>query len=355
MVEAAICGTEFTDFLSAVIYPLVAYAGIVAGILIAITFMAGQFLRNPKLNVWSRTEILQLFMSIISLFLLVLMFNSFCAIDMRDVAEIFEIPYTCDSPPCSVFDAAEDYLWKSGVYCHNALIVARYHLKGYTVLGYMGEFECDMSTGFIGWGCWFGYSGTNVQPYGGYAAMNAALGTIFNSTLMSYLAVLNYLIILIYIYKGFAFFLFPIGIFLRSMPYMRAFGSVMIAVSISFVIIYPFFLAVFSLMGDAIYGECFLYDCDIGMGNYLHEDTYPDHVAGVGGSIASAFSQDYVKEHYYFPEGEMAPETIAFAGTAFIAGFFLPSVAMLGAIASTVYLARLYGSEIDLSRIMQMV
>ncbi len=349
MAVAGVCSTEFMVFLTSTIFPLAAYAGVVAGAIIAISFMLGQAIRNPKISVWARTEVMQLVISAVSILLLGTVVSFFCAIDMRNVGEIFGITYTCSSPPCPMFDGAEDYLVNAATYSHTALVVIRYHLEGYTVLGFMGEFECDMSTGFIGWGCWFGYSGVSGQPFGGYAALTGALNTLFNSSLMSYLMSLNYLMILIYVYRGFAFFLFPIGIFMRSMPYMRSLGSVLMSLAISFTIVYPLFLAVFNLMGDAL----FVYEPWVS--DYTNEDTYPDNSAGVGASIASAFDKDFVKDNLYFPDGDKPADAMAMGGRAFVVGFFLPSIALLAAIASTTYLARLYGTEIDLSRIMQMV
>jgi hypothetical protein len=46
---------------------------------------------------------------------------------------------------------------------------------------------------------------------------------------------------------------------------------------------------------------------------------------------------------------------MAFAATAFIAGVFFPTLALLATIASVTYVARLYGDEIDLSRLTQLV
>ena len=347
---AAVCSADFMGFLTSTIFPLAAYAGIIAATVIAISFMIGQALRNPKITVWAKTEIVQLFMSFISLLLLGTLLGFFCSISMNDIASIFEISY---SGPDSMFEAAHDYLFRASTYAHTALTVIRYHLEGYTILAFMGEFECDLATGPIGWGCWFGYSGASVQPFGGYAALTAALNTAFNSILMAYLMSLNYLMILLYAYKGFAFFLFPIGIFMRSMPYMRSFGSVLMALAISFTIVYPFFLAVFDLMADGL----IVYDSELvdNFGRMSSEDVYPDNSAGVGASLASAFSKDYVKDNIYFEHGDEPAKAIAFGGAAFIVAFLFPSVALLGAIASTVYIARLYGEEIDLSRIMQMV
>lgn len=356
-VNAAVCGTEFTEFLTNVIFPLAAYAGVIAAAFIGISLMIGQAIRNAKIIVWAKTEVVQLIISFFSLVLLGSLFSAFCTIDMSEVAGLFGIDDYSGEP--LIFDAAEEYLVDAAIYSHNALIVIRYHLEGYTVLGYMGMFECDFRVGGTGWGCYFGYSGTQVQPFGGYAALMAALNVMFNSSLMSYLMSLNYLMILIYVYKGFAFFLFPIGIFLRSMPYMRKFGSLLLSIAISFALVYPLFLAIFNLMGDSIFKsdpglteKDYLYDAELD--KFLNENVYPDNSAGVGASLASVFEPDFVHD-LYFPHGEKKATALAFGGAAFIVAFFLPSIAFLAAIASVTYLARLYGQEVDLSRLMQMV
>jgi len=368
MVVPTVCGPDFVDFLSSTIFPIAAAAGVLAGVIIALTYMAGEVLRNPKLAVWSKTEIVQLFFSFASLLFIGSLFSLFCGLNMQEVSNMLDLTY---SGPSNMFDAAENYLVSAAKYSHNSLAVLRYHLKAYTILGYMGEFQCTtLASGvviafpFLS-GCGYGYSGTSGIPFGGYAALNTALNTVFNSTLMSYMMALNYLVILIYIYRGFAFFLFPIGIFLRSMPYMRGLGSTLISVAIAFTIVFPFFLAVFDIMGDGIFksdpslvARDHLYDADL-YPFAVNEDIFPENSKGVGISMGSAFDPDLAK-HLYFESkpgmsGPMTAEAIAFGGVAFIAAFFLPSVAMLAAIASMVYLGRLYGDEIDLSRIMQMV
>jgi len=74
-----------------------------------------------------------------------------------------------------------------------------------------------------------------------------------------------------------------------------------------------------------------------------------------GQSAAAAVSGEDVVFDTYFPNGDNVTGAIIFAANAFIAAVFFPSVALLATIASVVYIARLYGEEINLSRITQMV
>lgn len=347
---------DFGGFFSGTILPLVAYATLATSIIIAFGFMLGRLLSNPKVSLWAKTEVLQLFISVFSVFFLLATLNAFCAIKMNEVASIFDLPEASD---LDVYDAAQEYLREAALYSHNALTVVRYHLEAYTILSYLNAFICDFSTGSIGWGCLFGYGGESQQPLGGYGGTMAALNIFFNATLMAHFTALNFLFILLIVYKGFAFIFLPLGIFLRSMPYMRSFGSLMIALALSFLIVYPFMLGVLYLMGGALVDRGTGYaPTGISMGSYS-ENVFPANSEGAGGgwsAFASTIAgESYVRENYFSGGNENVPGAIGFAAYAFIAAIFLPSAALLATIASVAYLARLYGEEIDLSRITQLV
>ncbi len=342
---------DFCSMDYSVVYALSAYAAVLSAIIIGGSFMVGQTIRNPKVTVWAKTEIVQLFASFISLLFMAMIITTFCSVDMGDVAEVFDFTYA--NPGYSIYEGAESYINGAALYAHNAMKVTRYHLEGFTVLAYVGKFECDLATGPIGWGCYYGYSGENLSPFGGYSAINGALTVAFNSTLMSYMMALNYLFILRYVYHGFVLFLMPIGIFMRSLPYMRTFGSVLIATALSFMFVYPIMLAVFDLMGNVLINSPYYTYADYDLNDYLDESIYKE-TSTSGASTASMFKEDYLKDKYELRDSNV-PHVVMFAASAFVAAFFFPSLALIATIASTVYLARLYGEEIDLSRIMQMV
>jgi len=114
-------------------------------------------------------------------------------------------------------------------------------------------------------------------------------------------------------------------------------------------------LSVFYLMGDV------LVDRESG---YLAEGVampseavFPGEEGSdaAGTSTAAAFAgEGYIKDKY-FPHGEHPVAAIKFSAYAFIAAVFLPTVALLATLASISYLARLYGEEINLSRITRLV
>jgi hypothetical protein len=374
------CGTGGGRVFNTAIYPLMAYAAIATGILIAISYMAGTALSNPKLTLWAKTELVQLGVSIASVAIILFAVNAFCIIDMKEIADMFGLSGSHAS--INVYDAAKEYLKGAALYSHNALTVARYHLEGYTVLSYFNAFICDFPIGRIGLGCLFGYAGDTQQPFGGYGADIAAMNVFFNGMIMAHFTALNFLFILLFIYKGFVFLFLPLGIFLRALPFMRPVGSVLIAIALSFLTVYPFTLGVFYLMGDVLLdrGTGFA-PPGIDMSKY-DESIYPDSTnaasqMGVstggeavakcnyfgtdrGSCIGYATANEFglggvlkMDQSYFGRENPVG--AIGFAANAFIAAIFFPTVALLTAIASVSYMARLMGEEIDLSRITQLV
>lgn len=349
--------TDFGGFFGETILPLVGYATFITSIIIALGYMVGRALSNPKVSLWAKTEILQLFISVFSVFFILATLNAFCGIQMDDVASVFGPPIPA-AAPLNVYDAAQEYLREAALYSHNALTVVRYHLEAYTILSYLNAFICDFSTGQIGWGCLFGYGGESQQPLGGYGAVMAALNIFFNSTLMAHFTALNFLFILLVVYKGFAFIFLPLGVFMRSMPYLRSFGSLMMALAISFLVIYPFMLSVLYLMGTVLVDRPAFAPAGIDMSEYS-ENVFPDNSEGAGGGwsefAATLEGETGIRENYFYDGNENVAGAISFAAYAFVAAVFMPSVALLATIASVAYLARLYGEEIDLSRLTQLV
>jgi len=336
------CGIAgFDNIIENTVLPLSLVASFTTAMVIAVTYILSQAMANPKMSLWAKTEAVQLVVSVGTVFLLITTMNTFCTLKMDEVASLFGLT----SSSVSIYSAAQDYLALAGEFSIKALAVCRYHLQAYNVMSALNAFECEFGGGI---GCLFGYSGTNVQPMGGYGAHQAAMNIFFNSAIMSVMSALNFLFILQFVYKGFVLMFLPLGIFMRAVPYMRTFGALLIAVTLAFLVVYPLLLSVFYLMKDA------LLEWPPSMTDYVDESPFNDESAGVQSMEAAVAGTDAIWDNY-FPNGDNPPGAIAFAAYAFIAAVFLPTAALLGTIGSIVYLTRLYGEEIDLSRIVQMV
>ncbi len=346
---AEVCAIAgFKDILSNSVVPISAIAGITTAMIVGGTYMVSQALSNPKLSLWAKTEAVQLLLSFVTVILLVTVMNSFCSIKMDEVASLFGLT----SSPVSVYDAAQNYLVDAAYYSNRALTVVRYHLQAYNILSALSVFECE----FGGIGCLFGYSGTNLQPLGGYGAHMAALNIFFNGAIMAQMSALNFLFILEFVYKGFVLMFLPLGVFMRSMPYLRGFGALLIAVALSFLIVYPFLLSVFYLMESSLLDAPSYQPAGFSpdLSNYYDESIF-DTSGGAGQSVDAAVNGPDAVFSTYFPSGDNSIGAIAFAAYAFVAAIFMPTAALLGTIGTIVYITRMYGEEIDLSRIVQMV
>ncbi len=340
---ADICGISgFADMLSGTIIPLSGIAAISTGAIIGIAFAASQAIANPKLSVWAKTEAVQLALSLLTVFMLAFGMGAFCSIRMDEVASLFSLT----SGQISLYDAAGAYLADAAHFSLEAAQVVRYHLEAYSILAALSGFECE----FGGIGCLFGYSGMSVQPLGGYGVHQAALSTFLSSALVSDITALNFLFILLFVYKGFVLFFLPMGIFVRSMPYLRSFGALLIAVSLSFLMVYPLLLAMFYLMEPVLLApplDPAAYD----------ESVFEEHGGTHFSAEAATAGADAVAEDFFPDEPHLGDPVgaIRFAACAFIAAVFLPTAALIATLASVSYIARLYGEEIDLGRIVQMV
>jgi hypothetical protein len=157
------------------------------------------------------------------------------------------------------------------------------------------------------------------------------------------------------------------------MPYLRSFGSLMIAVALSFLIVYPTMLSIMYLMGDVLVERESGYSPP-GMPISDYDEEVFSHMesAEIATTFAGSEAGRIFKCVYFKRTGDILDlisscvtsedqeknqpgRAIAFAAYAFIAAVFMPTAALLAAIASVSYIARLYGEEIDLSRITQLV
>ena len=247
LMEICSTGPEgFMNFINSSILQLSAMAAMISTALIVFSFYIGQMINNPKVSVWAKSEVIQLVISAASVFLIIFTVNMFCGIDMSDVASVFGISGVASGT--DIYHGAMGYLDHTLQFCHEALAVVRYHLQAFTVLSHLSAFSCDMKTGTIGWGCMFSYSGQTGQPLGAYNTAMGSLNLFFNTVLVAYITTLNFVFILLFIFKGFVLFLLPFAIFVRSLPYLRSLGSLLIALALSFMIIFPLMLAIFGLM-----------------------------------------------------------------------------------------------------------
>ncbi len=344
MVIPLICDASFNALLNSQIIPLSGMAGISAVLIIGVSYLFAQATRNDKMLDWSKTEIFQVFISIIAAVLVVALINGFCGISMDSITGFFGYPAVAAT---NLFEGAKSYLVSAAEFTHKVVVVQRYYLASFSMLDYHSLWKCD-------WGCLFGSSGQSVNPDAGYASILPGISLAFNSSLFAYLSSLNYLFILLFTDSGLVLLFLPLGIFLRSMPYMRPLGSLLIAVSLSFMIIYPFILASFSL----VFKDLFVFPNE--MRCYVQNEQQVENTNGIG-----LVDYDSQADDFFFKPNDSCDspnsddpnelQAMKLAGSGFLAGVFLPTIAMLATIGNVRFISRTLGEDIDLSRIVQML
>ncbi len=363
MVFNPVCAADgpFFNMINSFTLPLLVGGAILGGIIIALVSMLGESIHNPKVSLWSKTELVQLFASVIATLIVIQGINLFCTINLVGFIGLFNVDIDAAKAPAAsinLFDGAELYLRQAASYNRDLLIVTRYHLAAYNILESRYLAECGQGDGVVGrvaktLGCLFGSAtglgaGTaySSNPESGYSLVSPAIFLSFNTIIFSYLSTLNYLFILKYIFNGLLMFFLPIGVFIRSIPYMRGLGSLLIAVSVAFLFIYPLVLSLFYI--DFLARDPVLIPSI--PGEYINANIASTVTFTTALNPFNLELRDDV-----FPHGSQEKEIMGLTANAFLVGVFIPSIAMLAAVASTVYLTRLLGEEIDLSRVIQMV
>ncbi len=349
------------------IFVLCALAGFLTAAIIALAYMIGNLLSNPKVTLWAKTESVQLFISIASVFIIIEVTNVFCAIDISALSGITGLTTTLTST--NLFDAADAYLTATAAYTHDVLTIERYYLKGFDLLLGRSRWACADSIFGVQL-CLFGGSGPSHAPYAWISSLSGAFHIAYQSVLFSYLFSLTSLFLLQYINHGLVLLFLPLGILFRSLPFFRSLGSLFIALVLAFMIVYPTVLSIFSLASDAfITGpNAYISDslkCFIDPGEEHLESLVDDPMVGMFEPEFYDAEPDEFQVDFVFPEsglsciygwnGMMAKTGLMLAAKGFLAGTFLPTLALLATIASVKYLSAQLGEEIDLSRIVQLI
>ncbi|MFA5076828.1 MAG: hypothetical protein WC488_00150 [Candidatus Micrarchaeia archaeon] len=325
------CSQDFYTVLNENIYPVSLLAGILAAMIIGLVFAASQALSDPKLSVWSRTEAVQLVMSAAFIFIMIVLLNSFCLFTVADMASIVGAASTSSA---SVYEGAEAYLLRAAKLSHVAILENRYYLGAINIEEVYSTWKCPL------W-CFLSIGGTgaSTSPQAGASYMSSGFMLLMNSATLSFFSAFMHIFFLKYVGSGLFLFMFPIAIVTRSLPFMRGFGSILLAVLFALYVVYPSILAV-------LYATVGSTDPDL-------INIPAPHLESSLKVSANAFSGG----GYNGPE--VQPGDMAFAAGISMKAFFysvlLPTMALLGAAAAAAYVGRLMGEEIDLSRLTQMV
>jgi len=346
----AVCSTLST-FLENNIFFLIGLISLLSTSIIVIMYLLGSALSNAKLLVWSKTEIIQLIISVISVLLIIVIINGFCSISPDSIYALTSLspnqqPHHINGS--DLFEGATTFMIKSTNYTHTVLKIERFHLMAYDYLSMRSVWDCG---GILD--CWGSSVGLSGKSYAWAPYLSSGFNLAFNSALLSYISSLNFLFILQYINTGFVLLFLPLGMILRVTPFMRRLGSLFIAIAFSFMIVYPLLLTSFNLLSGTIF-------------NYVDNSilSYADESKLMGFDFGDAYmsshntdspgSDSYLGK-YIFKNGRKEGIAFQLVGRSLLVGIFFPTLALLASIASVGLVSKELGEEINLSRIVQMV
>jgi len=348
-----VCNVGFDAVMQGTVYPVLGVAAMLTSITIAAAYAYGEAINNPKATTWAKIEAVQLFVSIAAVILLISIMGSLCNFKFGDVLSITTLGSGISSidKNLNFYESAHDFLYKSADYSHNVLRIERYIVGGLNMLENRGRWCCSADCGTANemW-CLFGNSGVSSAPFGGAGTSMVALNIAFNSALFSYVSSLNFLFIYLYGISSMMLLLLPLGIFVRSLPFMRSLGSLMLTVAVCFFIVYPALLNLMFVVSDSLTGG---FTIPSSLKDYMDETQLSDLSDSDYfdfGPVDQFNEKIFGTANYNF-----FSDALQVAGKAFFIAVFLPTLALLGTIASIRYIGKMMGEEIDLSRIVQMI
>lgn len=322
--------TVMDSFMSGSVYPVVGIAGLLTATIVAVCYMAAQLLQSPRLGTWAKTEALQVVISALFAIIIMQLVQVSCTLDANSLVDL--VGGTPHAAPTSLFNSSSIYLEAVANFSHAAFVNARYYMGKINMAESYSIWECPL------W-CFFsqGGSGTSQMPESGKSYLTAGLMVAFNVALFAHMNALMHIFFLGYIRSGFFLFFLPLALILRSLPYLRQVGSLLISVTFGFFVIYPLILSAFSLSLVPVLPT---------MPLKSESSLTPD--AGAGAWLSGNVEVATITPSDMFTAfGE--------ASSAFFYSIFVLTMAILATAAASAYFARLMGEEIDLSRIMQMV
>ncbi|MBN2121648.1 hypothetical protein JW721_01140 [Candidatus Micrarchaeota archaeon] len=348
---------------SGLIYSFAIISSIVASGLIAIAYALGQLLQNPRFSVWAKTELFQVAISI-SLVFIALFLVGLVGLDPDSeftvsagwidtlsggsIEDVYSRPQI--ETEFSVFETSEAYLQNLAFFSHRAVRGSR------TMMGVTDEFSKYMRTPCTPplFGCMLGVNGVNARPLSGATALMQASNLLLYTSSAAYLTVLAQIFLLRFIALdsgGLLAIYMPLAIVLRSLPFMRQFGGALLAICITLFLVYPSLLFVestfwnpYTWIEDEAWDsvDTFVDDLD----NTKHAGKYGDlFYRGTASDGAITMGESYSLFEYI-------SRLVSFS---FISASFLFTFNILAVSASASFFARMLGTEVDLSRLMQIV
>ncbi len=353
--------------------PLMAIAWAGLFFFIVFIYMLGHAFNIPQLTEWSKTEIGQALLGVGMLLVILWLMGLQCNLKIGEMAGWAGINLgstgpaeTHITPIDTMSSAAVKGLAWSMQQTHLSITVMRYVLG---VINIRATFSQSM-TEVPG----IGSTGFSLSPLAGDWTMMGPLQMMLNlnTTFMLSLLFQYFSLAIFSSASGLFFFLVPIGLILRCVPYLRGFGGALAAIGVGFYILYPMFLALIGIMLPPIYAP-----------QLVILSSIPPSVDSMVGKEQSITGQNIYSYFYSMPEitdsqssilrttGIEDPNSCAGLGRCFytvnlaplfeltalnfLRAVLLPAAGLLVIVSFVRDLSAIFGEEVEASKLMQMV
>lgn len=395
-----------------------------------IAYMAGKVFDNPRLTTWARDELPQLFLTVLFTLLILSILNIGISIPVGELSAITPFSVPNETANLCAYDFAENYLENATTYVHNTLKLTRIHLYMADLISSMWKdtyadcadndtcdpvckrqplrcgvcslgLDCFAYNSFFGRGTGGGTSGwpSGWEFFGNVAALwlyfNYCIGvdiglsyipgawvrmlsSVLSAQMHSTFAAIIMLIAQKYLLASFLnggfIAIIPLGLILRSIPFMRRIGGILLGIGVGFIVIFPLFLVIEGLIftpwimwgfenQDAV-------DYITGPGG-LHVDETDPYFHGklpewellIYGQFDYFFTQKDGKIYlcknippWPSPACSVPIDTLlAYGAVSFLLSSFLLSLNFIGTAAGIVGIGKFFGEEIEIARFLRLM
>ena len=349
---APVCGSDkFDSVLSLCAIAALATAGV-----ITLAYMFGEFFQNPRVITWAKTEVLQVFASLIIAAVAIELVSVFCTLQIGEVGKVFTaLPAVyVQHKDATMYDAAEIYLENLMAITHTNMQSIRFSLGAYEIRTTYTTMECDSA-------CFLTMVGFNMGEYGGESLKLAVTNNLLGTATVAYLSAVFQYFTLQYIYNGLFLVFLPISIALRAAPFMRQFAGALVAIFVTLYVLYPLLL-VFnaSIASGMASGTVDMYrsqGCEPGSNVYARE--------GTASTIHCDTNPNYNEENMdlgfwdvltgSMPDPAPIENQARASALIFITAVFLPALNFIVMAAMARGISHIIGEDVDISRLGQMI
>ena len=324
--------------------------------LVAVAYMGGELMQNPRLLTWAKSEALQVFVSLVIALVILWFLSIFCHIEVSEVGAIpgVSLPAIFGGIHSSenLYNGALLYIENLGAAGLANLASIRYNIAAYEIRTSYNVYTCDHI-------CLFSLSSTNVALFGGETMMLAINNNLLSLATIGQLSILFQYFALLFIVKGLFVQFLPLAIVMRSIPFMREFGGALIGIFVALYLLYPAML-----VADAFILPGFINHIPGGV-DFIQRGTLcgGTGIFGTGLTcLSDTENEANIQDAAGTSESSMnniaasdPSQTIRFNALIFLASIFLPAINFVVIAALGRDLSHFLGEESDISRLGQMV